>query len=123
MIDDHPSYDPADFDPSDDTKRYEPKLCHRCGRVFINRWVFLRHRREGRGAITEPVDPNVPCYSDRQLRRRGMWKANGIWMDKGDVSPLDEDPGTTRRRGKGRQLPKGHRYSARHQAKNRRSKK
>jgi hypothetical protein len=111
------SYDPRDFDPKIHTKLFEPKKCKRCGRVFLNRWVFLRHRPEGKRAITEPLDPAVACYSDRHLTERlGMWQTHSIWQDSGKLSPLDEVPGRERQgHGKGRRFPKGNRYSARHQ--------
>jgi hypothetical protein len=107
-----PSYDAADFDPTREHPRVEPKRCKQCSRVFLNRWVFLRHRPEGRAAITEPADPTVPCYSDRQLERLGMWQVRGIWQDSGKVSPLDEVPGVARARGKGRTFQEGNRYGA-----------
>ncbi len=116
-----PSHDPADFDPAREHPRVELKRCRQCARVFLNRWVFLRHRPEGRNAVTEPADPNVPCYSDRQLERLGMWQTRGIWQDNGKVSPLDEVPGVERERGKGRTFQDGNRYSAHHQAEQRRN--
>ena len=101
-------YAPEDFTQDVDLKRYEPKLCEACNRVFLNRWVFLRHRPSGAAAIAEPHNPTMPCYTDQHLRRLGMWLARGIWQDSGAVSPLDE----TKDRGDGRPLPAGHRYSA-----------
>jgi hypothetical protein len=110
-----PSRDPNDFDPNDDRKLEEPKLCARCKRIFLNRWVFLRHLPEGRSAITEPLDPTRSCYSDRHLRRKGMWKTHQIWMDSAAISPLDEDPGIDRDRGDGRPFSDDHKYSRRYQ--------
>jgi hypothetical protein len=107
-----PSYNPGDFDPNREHPRVELKRCRQCSRVFLNRWVFLRHRPEGRNAITEPADPNVSCYSDRQLERLGMWQVRGIWQDGGKQSPLDEVPGIERERGKGRTFTEGNRYGA-----------
>ena len=123
------SYDPTDFDPSTPHERIELKLCRQCGRAFLNRWVFLRHRPEGRGAIGEPADPTVRCLSDRELVRRGMWRVRGerdsrdvwLWSDRGDVSPLNEVPGSARRNGgKGRKFEEGNRRSAHYQAEQRR---
>jgi hypothetical protein len=133
------SYDPADFDPSKDHPRFEPKICGACDRAFLNRWVFLRHRPEGRDAINHPLDPNVTCYSDRHLERLGMWRVlltikvrddagavTGsrdvwLWSDTGKVSPLEETPAVDRLgHGKGRTFTDGNRHGAHYQARKKR---